>query len=102
MKLAYSRNAAAIGEEIAPRQLAVGVPGGSEMGARVVHLHYHKAYDREDDWRLAPAIIKVDIKNCWNEASIALALAKIRELKPELVRLFHWTPVDPSDLVYGG
>ena len=102
MKVAYSRNAAAIGESLAPRQLAVGVPGGSEMGARVVHLHYHKAYNRHDEWQLAPAIIKVDCKNCWNEASTALAFAKLKELAPDLVRLFYWTHVDPSDLVYGG
>ena len=102
MILAYSRNVAAIGRSLAPRQLAVGMPGGSEMRARVVHLHFHKEYDRDTDWRLAPATIKVDSKTCWNEASAALAFAKSKELAPELVRLGYWTHVDPLDLVHGG
>ena len=72
------------------------------MGARVVHLYFHKEYDRDADWRLAPATIKVDSKNCYNKASAALAFANLKELTPDLVRLFYWTHVDPSDLVYGG
>ena len=101
IKVLYAQETVEIGEKLAPRQLAVGVPGGAEIGARMVHVHYNKQHYSDSDWRLAPAIIEVDSKNCWNLASTVLALARLREYAPRTVRGFHWTHYGKSDLVHG-
>ena len=101
MKVLYAQETVEIGEKLAPRQLAVGVPGGAKIGARMVHVHFNKQHYSDSDWRLAPAIIEVDSKNCWNLASTVLALARLREYAPRTVRGFHWTHYDKSDLVHG-
>ena len=62
MRLAYSQKAEEIGSSLAPRQLAVGVAGGCEIGAHMAHLQFWQPHDPNSDWQLAPAIISVDAK----------------------------------------
>jgi hypothetical protein len=55
--------------------------------------------DALDSWHLAPAIIKVDVKNCFNNLSVVEGFEQMRRFSPSLVHLFHWTHEDPSDIV---
>ena len=100
MRIPYSRVAKKLGETLAPEQLAVGISGGCEIGARVVQIHISQERQRQDDWRLAPATINVDVGNCFNELGTALTHRGLVEHAPELVRLFLWTHTDSSDLVW--
>ena len=100
MRIPYSRVAKKLGETLAPEQLAVGIAGGCEIGARVVQLHIQQEQQRPNDWRLAPATINVDVGNCFNELGTALTQRGLAEHSPELVRLFLWTHTGSSDLVW--
>ena len=100
MRIPYSRVAKKLGETLAPEQLAVGISGGCEIGARVVQLHIRQEQQRPEDWRLAPATINVDVGNCFNELGAALTHRGLSEHSPELVRLFLWTHTGESDLVW--
>ena len=101
MKLGYSKVTKQLGDVLAPKhQLAVGVPGGCEIGARIVHLHLNRTNLRPDDWRMAPAVISLDVKNCFNTLSTVQTMKGLLEYAPEVTRLFKWTHVDPSDLVW--
>ena len=100
MRVTYSTQYEQLGQRLVPHQLAVGVRGGCEIGARLAQLQFCNGRNFDQDWRLAPAIVNIDVKNCFNEASARLAYEKLLIWAPELVRLFHWTHADSSDLVW--
>jgi hypothetical protein len=100
MRVTYSTQYVQLGEKLVPHQLAVGVSGGCEIGARLAQLQFSSGNDFEDDWELAPAIVNVDVKNCFNEGAARLAFEKLLEWAPGLARLFHWTHVDGSALIW--
>ena len=100
MRIPYSCVAKKLGESLAPEQLAVGIPGGCEIGARVVQLHIRQEQQCPKDWRLAPATINVDVGNCFNELGAALTHRGLSEHSPDLIRLFLWTHTGTSDLVW--
>ena len=101
VRIAYHKHNAHIGAALAPEgQLAVGVPGGCEIGARIAQLHLRQENPRPDDWEFEPAIVCVDVANCFNECPAARTLDGLRELAPELARLYIWTHNHASDLVY--
>jgi hypothetical protein len=102
VKIAYGKHTTQIGEALAPEgQLAVGVPGGCEIGARIAQLHMRQENPCPADWEFQPAILSVDVANCFNECPVACAYRELLTLAPALARLFIWTHDAPSDLVYG-
>jgi hypothetical protein len=100
MRVTYSTQYVQLGTRLVPHQLAVGVSGGCEIGARLAQLQYSSASNFDDDWELEPAIVNVDVKTCFNEGAVRLAYDRLVEWAPELTRLFHWTHVDSSELVW--
>lgn len=78
-----------------PLQLCAGVPGGCEIGARISQL----MYDRKDEGGNRMALIRFDIKNCFNLLANAIALLQMRGIAPQLVRAFIWLYCQPNDLI---
>jgi hypothetical protein len=100
MRVTYSTQYAQLGEKLVPHQLAVGVRGGCEIGARLAQLQFSSGNNFEQDWALEPAIVNIDVKNCFNECSVRLAFERLVMWAPGLARLFHWTHVECSDLIW--
>jgi hypothetical protein len=100
MRVTYCTQYEQLGEKLVPHQLAVGVRGGCEIGARLAQLQYSSSHNFDQAWELEPAIINVDVKNCFNEGAVRLAFERLLEWAPGLARLFHWTHVEGSDLVW--
>ena len=78
-------------------QLAVGLSGGCEIGARIGQLCATKAI-RTAGTEMETCVIGVDCGNCFNEIPLAVALEQMRVMAPELVRSFIYLYDEASDL----
>ena len=78
-------------------QLAVGLSGGCEIGARIGQLCAMQAIQTAGTDEEA-CVIGVDCANCFNEIPLSTALEQMRVMAPELVRPFIYMYGQPSDL----
>ena len=78
-------------------QLAVGLSGGCEVGARIGQICAIKAI-RTAGTDMATGVIGIDCANCFNEIPLATSLEQMRTMVPGLVRTFTYLYKEPSEL----
>jgi len=78
-------------------QLAVGLSGGGEVGARMGQLCARKAIQTAGT-DMATGVIGIDCGNCYNEVPLATSLEQMRTVVPGLVRTFIYFYGEPSEL----
>jgi len=77
-------------------QVSVGISGGLEATIHSVRLFVAHHCDDPD-----LALLKVDMKNAFNECSRASFLAKVSECFPDISVWTHWCYAQPDELRFG-
>jgi len=76
-----------IGTSLMPLQLAVGIPSGCEIGARLVQVAYsHMTYDFDVE---DMCVISMDLENAYNLSPRRVMYDAVRARAPGLTRLFR-------------
>ena len=83
-----------LGKKLAPIQLAVGVPGGCEIAARIAQLQFDR---RDDDHQ---AFLTVDARNAFNSIRRRPIYEGLVTYCPSLIPLFRWLYGSPSALIW--
>ena len=85
-----------VGKKLKTHQLAVGLPGGCQIGAMLAQLQYHRNDELPEE--RAHAVVLLDATNAFNTVHRAAIYEGLQEFCPGLVRLFRWAYGVPSQL----
>ena len=86
-----------IGRSLLPHQLAVGIKGGCEIGARLAQVIYdHEGASREGGEEMC--LIQMDLENAFNRQSRRRIFEALCDIAPGLARLFRVFYGQPSRL----
>jgi hypothetical protein len=82
-------------------QLAVGIPGGCQIGAQAMQMCYDRICEGSDGSAEESAgILLIDVKNAFNTLSVRQIYEQLLVICPGLARVFRFMYSEPSDL-YG-
>jgi hypothetical protein len=99
-RIVARKEAGPLGDRIKAFQLAVGVRGGSEIGAHVAQLQTRVEVTAQDILTGDDYVVdSEDGRNCFNELGLGPALVEMRAELPSLCRGFWWFYGAPSELV---
>ena len=91
-----------IGMDFARNQLAIGVPGGCEIGAQLAQLQATLVLEStEDEIECGDDFIIScdDAKNCYNTIALGPAMVEMRSVAPDMMRGLHYLYGAPSTLI---
>ena len=79
---------AELGRDLMPNQLAVGVKGGCEIGARLAQVAYDLDVDQVEGGEMM-CLIQLDLENAFNLQGRRKIYDSLKARRPGLVRIFR-------------
>ena len=96
VKLVLPHDQVGVGILLPHGQVGVGIPGGLEGAIHAVH---HALSQWGGDESLA--LLKIDMKNAFNECSRTAFLSRVYKDFPEISRWVYWCYNQPAELRFG-